>query len=136
VIWTDASVNDFCNAWGLSTSVNIIGGDNTNLGRDDEISIFDGAGQLVDRLTYGDDISVPGSSYTKKVGGNPGSPSVLGTNDALNWVLSYVGDSNGSYADSAGDLGNPGHHTVPEPASIILVLIGAAGLIGLRRNSA
>ena len=89
--------------------------------------------RLVDRLTFGDDVTFPGTIRARYKGGNPGSPSDLGTNNVANWVLSSVGDAYGSWTATSGDIGSPGSYSVPEPTSIILVLIGLASLIGLRR---
>ena len=41
VILTDATVANFRSAWALSDLVKIIGSNGTNLGRDDEINLFD-----------------------------------------------------------------------------------------------
>ncbi len=54
VILTDADAAAFDSAWGLSGSVGIIGGNGTNLGRADEINLYDSSDNLVDRLTYDD----------------------------------------------------------------------------------
>jgi len=54
VILTDDTAAGFTTAWGLS-GVKIIGGNTANLGRNDEINLFNAAGNLVDRLTYGDE---------------------------------------------------------------------------------
>jgi predicted extracellular nuclease len=134
VILTDATVANFRSAWGLSDSVKIIGGNSANLGRDDEINLFNDSAVSVDRLTFGDDVLFPGTIRARYKSGNPGSPSDLGTNNVANWVLSSVGDAYGSWAATSGDVGNPGHYSVPEPTSVVLLLIGVAGLVGLRRR--
>ena len=54
VIFTDAAAADFRTAWGLSGTVKIIGGNQDNLGRSDEINLYDSSATLVDQLTYND----------------------------------------------------------------------------------
>jgi predicted extracellular nuclease len=135
VILTDATIANFRTSWGLADTVKIIGGNGANLGRDDEINLFDSSGTLVDRLTFGDDTLFPGTIRARYFGGNPGSPSVLGTNNVADWVLSSVGDGYGSWKSNNNDVGNPGRYTpAPEPTSIALALIGLASLIGFRRR--
>jgi predicted extracellular nuclease len=134
VVLTDATAANFRAAWGLSDTVKVIGGNTANLGRDDEINLFDSSAESVDRLTFGDDVMFPGTIRARYKSGNPGSASELGANDVAGWVLSSVGDAYGSYAATSGDIGNPGHYAVPEPTSIVLALIGVVSLIGLRRR--
>lgn len=133
VILTDASEAAFRTAWGLSSSVKIIGSNtNSNLDRNDEINLYDAAEVLVDRLTYGDE-AFSGSVRANGVSGNPGSAGVLGANNVYGWVKSVAGDAFGSHA-AAGDIGNPGHYAVPEPTSVVLALIGLAGVFATRRR--
>jgi hypothetical protein len=135
VILTDASAANFRNSWNLPSTVKVIGGNNANLGREDEINLYDPSQTLVDSLTFGDDVDpTMGTIRARYVSGNPGSPSVLGTNNVADWVLSSVGDAFGSWKSANNDIGNPGQYVVPEPTSIVLALIGLVGLIGLRRR--
>jgi predicted extracellular nuclease len=123
VLLTDVPDATFRSSWGLDTSVKIIGNNTTNLGRADEINLFDASSALADRLTY-DDQTI-GGPRTNKISGNPIAFSDLGTNNPANWTLSYVGDSFGSHVATTNDIGNPGIYLgVPEPATIVVLLTG------------
>lgn len=141
VIFTEGNAATFRAAWGLSSSVKVIGGNANNLGRSDEINLYNTSNTLVDRLTFDDQGtgSVKGPR-TAGVSGNPNSLSVIGTNTASAWSLSSIGDAQGSYASIAvgsftgGDIGNPGKTSyapsaVPLPAALPL-FISAIGLMG------
>ncbi len=52
-IITEGDATTFRSDWGLSASVPVLGGYTNNLGRNDEINLFNNL-TLVDRLTYGD----------------------------------------------------------------------------------
>jgi predicted extracellular nuclease len=131
VILTEATDTDFRTAWGLPGTVDVIGGNTNNLGRNDEINLYDNGSALVDRLTFGDQ-TFPGTIRTQNKSGNPNSLAALGpgVNDPAQWQLSVNGDAYGSYfsiAPAADDLANPGSFTlVPEPSSLLLA--GVAGL--------
>jgi MYXO-CTERM domain-containing protein len=127
VILTEAPAATFATDWGLSGFA-IIGDNTRNLGRSDEVNLYDDGGQLVDRLTYNDQGGL--GPRTAGYGGNPSSPAALGANNANLWVLSYVGDGFGSHVSSVGNTGNPGVY-IPEPATLLL---GLAGLALLRRR--
>jgi predicted extracellular nuclease len=135
VVFTESGAAAFATEWGLAPTVKVIGGITNNLGRNDEINIYDANNALVDRLTYNDqgsgDVKGP---RTQGISGNPGSWAVLGANNASLWVLSSIGDAEGSWASASGDVGNPGVSSfavaaVPEPESYAMLLAGL-GLMG------
>lgn len=123
VILTEATASSFRTAWGLSASVKIIGGLNQNLGKDDEINLYNSAGALIDRLTYADaDPKTANKSCTIPLA------DLARTTASGSWALAYVGDVFGSFASSGGDIGNPGYYyAVPEPAT--LFILGAAAMV-------
>ena len=142
VLLTDVPDTTFRSNWGLASTVKVIGDNTTNLGRADEINLFDASSALVDRLTYNDQATpTPLGPRTNKISGNPTAFSDLGTNDATHWVLSSVGDRYGSYTATTGDIGNPGIYVdaVPEPATIVFLITGMlmAGILSrFRRKKA
>lgn len=117
VILAESSENDFRNAWSLDDSIKVIGGLNPNLGRNDEINIFDETDFLVDRLTYGDQ-SFLGTIHTQNVSAEPfqGNLNSFEINtDWFRFVYTYTSTSTG------GDIGNPGFYdamsTIAESSS-------------------
>jgi hypothetical protein len=145
VILTETADAAFRTAWGLGAGVNIIGGnENSNLGRVDEINLYDNLGALVDRLTYGDNRdpedppagapATDGSIRTQNRSGNPLSLAALGANDVFQWALANTeaqgADGFGSVTSAGGDRANPGFFNlaVPEPGSLVLLLCGLVGV--------
>jgi Lamin Tail Domain/PEP-CTERM motif len=125
-IITESSAVAFRAEWSLAASVPVLGNFTNNLGRADEINLFDAAGNLVDRLTYGD-VPFPGTIRTQNISGTPASLAALTPqNVTTGWVLASAGDTFGSYASAGGDIGNPGPFTlaVPEPGSVALMVAG------------
>ncbi len=126
VIFTDDTAAAFTTAWGLS-GVSVIGGNTNNLGRSDEVNLYDADGNLVDRLTYNDQTgqgprtrylscNIPAADYGYTV--------AQGT-----WVLAGVGDAYGSWMSARNEIGSPGQ--VPEPAT--MALLAATGVLMVRR---
>ena len=107
VILTESSAGTFRAAWNLCDGIKIIGNLTTNLGRDDEINLFDASGNLADRLSYGDDVNFPGTIRTQNISGYATAAGV-GANMIAQWKLSSVNDAEGSYTSSGNDVGNPG----------------------------
>jgi hypothetical protein len=89
----------------------------------------------MDRLDYGDQ-TFTGTPRTQNVSANIPFAS-LGTNNILDTVLSANGDTYSSYANSGGDIGNPGIYApIPEPATVTLVALGGWLAIAARRGRA
>ncbi|HTE33932.1 MAG TPA: lamin tail domain-containing protein, partial [Chryseolinea sp.] len=114
VILSESSAAAFRTAWGLCNGIKIVGNLTTNLGRKDEINLFDASNTLVDRLSYGDQ-DFPGTIRTTKQSGWV-SAAGLGTNNISAWTLSVAADAEASFTSTGGDVGSPGktiHAMVP-----------------------
>lgn len=111
-IITEAADATFRTQWALGADVKILAGNITNLGRADEINIFDGpdaVANLVDRLTYNDQgTGTVKGPRTQGAAGIPISAGALGTNDASQWQFAVVGDAEASRTAAPGDIGSPG----------------------------
>ena len=77
-----------------------------NLGRNDQIHVFNATNVLQDRLDYGDE-TFPGTIRTQNRSGQA-TCEFIGTNTVSGWVLSALGDAFGSFASAGNDLGTPG----------------------------
>ncbi len=130
---TDAA---FRARWGLGAAVKILAGNTQNLGRGDEINLYDGT-TLIDRLTFDDQAgkgfrtrAASGWRY-RSLGGGP-----YGDADST-WALSTVGDAQNSWKAispaNADDIGSPGSYVVPAPGA--LGLLGLGALIAGRRRA-
>jgi hypothetical protein len=131
VVITEIEAPTFRLDWSLAAGVKVLGGFTNNIGRADELNLFDGTGSLVDRLAYGD--ATIGGPRTQNVSGRAITAAALGANDAKQWMLSSVGDTEGSYKSLSDAVGSPGvtafAAAVPEPETYAMLLAGL-GLIG------
>jgi hypothetical protein len=123
VILCESDAAAFAANWRLTGAV-IIGGNTVNLGRNDEINVYDANRGLVDRLTYGDQ-TFPGAIRAQDVSGSP-CHGALGNNDAYAWSRAFVGDARGSTLSVGGQIGNPGSY-VAIAASLTTYGQGCAG---------
>ena len=110
VILTESNASTFRTAWNLCSGIKVIGGSTNNLGRDDEINLYNASSTLVDRLTYGDDVSSPGTIRANAVSGYVNAAG-LGANMISQWKLSATGDAESSYKSTGNDVGSPGKST-------------------------
>ncbi|MCU0527159.1 MAG: DUF3616 domain-containing protein [Elainella sp. Prado103] len=119
-----ADVTGFRTAWNLAATVKIIGGNLNNLGRNDEINVFDSSSNLIDRLTY-DDEAFPGTIRAQNRSGWVDVDG-LGLNDIAQWRLSTVGDAQNSIASTGNDIGSPGVAIFSDPPTGAVPTIQAA----------
>lgn len=128
-IVTESTDAVFRSEWKLGADVRILAGNTLKLGRSDQINIYDGTdpvANLVDRLVYNDaGTGTVAGPRTQGVAGIPKTAAALGANDASQWQLAAVGDAEGSWASTGGDIGSPGTSrfapdagTTPDWASI------------------
>ena len=126
VVLTDGVAEDFHGAWSLDSSVKIIGElgvvTGSNLGRNDQINLFDASGNLVDRLSYGDE-DYEGSVRTRDASGQA-CVDYIGQDDVLGWVLSEDGDMFGSFATNTGEYGTPGSYNMASCGGCVADLTG------------
>ena len=133
VVLTDLTATAFRTEWGLSTAAKVIGDNLQNLGRSDEINLYDSVGTRIDWLAY-DDQAI-GGPRTNLASANPGSLAAVGTHDVLQWVLSTPGDLYSSYTSASGGIGNPGLFAMtPEPGSALLAVLAGMGLLFASRR--
>lgn len=116
VILTEDDAETFRADWNLGPDVKVVGllGNSTshNIGRNDELNIYDADDQLVDRLTYGDE-DFPGSIRTQEISGWAPLKS-LGQNDPYAFLFSEVDDAQDSYISAAGEIGSPASYEFPK----------------------
>lgn len=108
VILTESTADSFRLAWNLCTPIKVVGENVNNLGRADEINLYNENTNLVDRLSYDDQtlggVRTKNNSAWVTVAG-------LGIDNPTLWILSAVGDSVASVASTGGDVGSPGKST-------------------------
>ena len=107
VILAELSADTFRSHWGLCAGVKVIGGNSQNLGRNDTIHLYDGAGQPVDTLRYGDQ-TFAGTIRTSGKSGVPASATALGA-DTID-LSGYKGVN--SFGDLDGRIDQDGNDTV------------------------
>ncbi|MFY9478169.1 MAG: lamin tail domain-containing protein [Aquabacterium sp.] len=133
VIITETEADVFRADWGLSLSVKVLGNYTNNLGNGDEVNLYNGT-TLVDRLTFGKTLQ------TSDVSGHATSLAALGANNVSLWVLSSVGDVEGSWRSVVGTIGSPGQTSfapaVPEPQTYAMMVAGlcVVGAMARRRR--
>lgn len=126
VILAEVAAPTFRASWSLAPSIDVIGSNATNLGRADEINLYDASNALVDRLTYNDQII--GGPRTLNLSANIALAN-LGLNRADLALASFAGDGFGSTLGTAGFPANPGQYLpIPEPGQALLLGLGLAGL--------
>lgn len=130
---TQADAAAFRTTWGLDPSVKVLSYGTGALQRADSIFLYNDAAVLVDRLDYGD--NTIGGPRTNTASGWTEFAN-LGQNTVSQWVLSTSGDAQNSFASTGGNFANPGTYVVPEPASAVLVALGAVLLGCARRRKA
>ncbi len=131
VVLTDVVAAAFRTAWNLDPAVKVIGENIVNLGRSDEINLYDPSLTLVDRLTFNDQAALGPRTQLKS---GVTTPDNYGANDATKWTLSVSG-VDGAVTSAGQDVGSPGAAPVPEP-SVSLLALGAISLLGVRRRKA
>ncbi|MHC4552744.1 MAG: lamin tail domain-containing protein, partial [Planctomycetota bacterium] len=127
VILTESPAEAFRTAWGLAPTAAIIGelgvSAGSNMGRSDEINLYNNTGTLVDRLTYSDE-DFPGTPRTSLISAWVTSGG-FGLNDPYQWALSVLDDDQISWSSAGGDVGNPAMHRdaslppVPLPLPVV-----------------
>ncbi|HTI92476.1 MAG TPA: DUF3616 domain-containing protein [Puia sp.] len=128
VILTETAAGTFRTDWALCNGQKIIGGNTTNLGRADEINLYDQNELLVDRLTYDDQTlgGVRANNASAWV-----SPAALGKNISSAWTLSTVGDGEGSVRSVGNDIGSPGTSSLVTHYSPCVVVVPGAPTVGI-----
>ena len=117
VILTESDAAVFRSSWDLPLSVKVIGGSTNNLSRADEINLYNAAGALADRLSYGDQ-TFAGTIRTQMASGWAPPSKLTSFQISSDWQLATLNDAQNSRSSSAGELGNPGSYNT-----------GAAGLL-------
>jgi len=127
VILTEASADAFRTAWSLSGATPVIGGLTNNLGRGDEINLYDATSTLVDRLTYNDQNLVGTPRAQNASAWAPADQLANQTVDS-DWRLSTLADAQNSRSSTGNDLGNPGHFNTGAAGVLVIEAGGATQL--------
>lgn len=119
VILTEGERAEFAVDWNIAGE-KIIGLLTVNLSRNDEINLYDNAGNLADRLTFGDQ-TFPGTIRTQNLSGWP-CDTAVGANSIATWRLSLIGgDAQNSRFSANGDVGNPGSFVTSDCSTTLAV---------------
>jgi uncharacterized protein len=131
-VLAEATPSAFEQAWGLSSSTDVIEEDSTdNLGKTDTINLYDGT-TLVDTLSYGNGTG----PKTDGVAAVPINSSAIGTNDIADWQLvTLANGGEQAIGYSNGDIAYFPAEPVPLPAATWL-FVGGLGMFvpALRRR--
>ena len=113
VILTDTTADAFRTEWGLLSTVKVVGGNAANLGRADEVNIYDSSNALVDRITYNDQAADGDSAKGPRTDTASAwvSADSLGLNTFSAWTRSTAADAEGSWASVNGFVASPGAST-------------------------
>ena len=128
VILTESTAAAFRSAWSLADSVKVIGGSTNNLGRNDEINLYDASGALVDRLSYNDQIYA-GTIRTENASGWAPTGKLANFVISADWKLASANDGQNSRSSSGGDLGNPGHFNGGGAGVLLIQSGGGSSLV-------
>ncbi|MDP2005196.1 MAG: lamin tail domain-containing protein [Rubrivivax sp.] len=138
VVITEDDAAQFRIHWALADSVKVLGGYTNNIGRADQINLYNAALAAVDTFSYGDAVYL-GTVRTQGASGTPTSLAALASPVVTtDWVLAAVGDAYGSFVSTNGDIGNPGRlvTVVPEPGTWALLLAGLGVVTAVARRRA
>lgn len=134
---TEMAEAAFRTRWNLAATIKVLGSNGQNLGRGDEVNLYDAGSVLVDRVTFDDQagkgIRTQGKSAWRyrSLGGGP-----FGDANST-WVASTVGDAQNSYKAvspaNADDIASPGTYVAPAPGALGLMGLGAL-VAGRRRR--
>ncbi|MGM3306877.1 choice-of-anchor I family protein [Anabaena sp. WFMT] len=125
-ILTETAEAAFRAAWGISNSVKIIGGLTTNLGRADEINLFNDSNLLIDRLTYGDE-TFTNTIRTQNISGWTPVDNLNPTEINSEWLFSAANDAQNSFTSSGGDIGNPGVYNTSSTLTAGVIIVQSEG---------
>jgi hypothetical protein len=128
VILTESSAAAFRSVWSLADNVKVIGGSTNNLGRNDEINLYDASGALVDRLSYNDQIYA-GTIRTENASGWAPTGKLANFVISTDWKLASINDGQNSRSSSGSDLGNPGHFNGGGAGVLLIQSGGSSSLV-------
>jgi predicted extracellular nuclease len=128
VILTESTAAAFRSVWSLADNVKVIGGSTNNLGRADEINLYDASGALVDRLSY-DDQTYTGTIRSQNASGWAPTGKLANFVISTDWKLAIANDDQNSRSSSGADLGNPGHFNGGGAGVLLIQSGGSSSLV-------